>query len=277
MATLGSRVSELPNRVKFPYKNNPIMSMIALRFVTVVSFIITGNLNALPQVQPQTQICESEMFVLKHLPDWQYTTKAYRDEACRFFLEEANDVAKKLNLSEQLPITRSNLIEIFISPPALGSLGSISTSNYAYYCTFGRAFSGLVQRNQARTFNHAIKEFKWPIARINTNNALKVATQLLDAVGMDTTALNRDCSVEVIVFRPEEIGAAHFVPDYWITWRKPNKVVAFIEFIEPTRSIRQISVWDYKYILRTPIVFTNLAELLSTNAPALTNAPLPPR
>src|SRR5438045_2943862 len=55
-----------------------------------------------------------------------FTTKAYQREALRAFLPEINRVVRDLNLSEPLPITQSNLVEVFISPPASGMIGRVT-------------------------------------------------------------------------------------------------------------------------------------------------------
>ena len=249
--------------------------MFSLKLFTVI--LVFASAISIVQAQERAsanKISASDEYVLKQLSDWQFTTRAYQEEALRLLLREANDVSKQLNLSEQRPITKSNLIEVFISPPALVALGSITTSNYVYYASIGRSLSGFDHRNRAETFNRAKEEFNWPIDRMNTNKAFQIATQIMESAGMDVLSLNRDCSIEIVVSRPERAGGTHFVPNYWVTWRKPGKVMANIEFIEPTRSVRQLRVWDNKYILRAPVVFTNLAELLDqTNQPAATNSP----
>src|SRR5438270_1068533 len=61
-----------------------------------------------------------------------FTTKAYQHEALRAFLPEVNRVARELNLSEPLPITESSLVDVFISPPASGMIGRVTTCNYNY-------------------------------------------------------------------------------------------------------------------------------------------------
>lgn len=96
-------------------------------------------------------------FMQKPKPNWttttarqryeklNFTTPAYRKEALRLVIEEANRVAQELNLPENLPITESNLVEVFISPPSMVRLGfgNITTSNYTYYATVGDKFSYL--------------------------------------------------------------------------------------------------------------------------------------
>src|SRR5882672_8698979 len=76
--------------------------------------------------EPQQKVTLSEL---------RFTTQAYQAEASRLLIEEANRVARELGLSEQLPITRSNLTGIYIPPPRMArvvGIGNLSTSNYTY-------------------------------------------------------------------------------------------------------------------------------------------------
>ena len=212
-------------------------------------------------------LTQSEALVIRNLPDWTFTTKTYQAEAMRLMLEEANSVAAELPLNEQLPITKSNLIEYHIGPPALISLGWISTSNYAYTIGIGRRFCGLDQRNMTTRFNADKARYEWPISRMDTNRAFQIATQLMATVSIDVAGLNRDCLVQVSFAEPRRGGTNHFFPNYTVIWRKPGQMVAFVEFVEPTKSVRQIHVTDPTYILREPIKIANLAVLLNqTNA-----------
>src|SRR5271157_4076038 len=69
-----------------------------------------------------------------------YTTEAYRQEALRLVIEEANRVAKDLNLPEVLPITETNVVGGFISPfgfaYAHGGIGRVVTKKYDYGVSF---------------------------------------------------------------------------------------------------------------------------------------------
>ena len=91
----------------------------------------------------------------------------------------------------------------------------------------------------------------------------------MSAAGVDVDALNRDCTVDVRASTPEGPRGKHFVPDYWIAWQRFRTNIAFLEYFEPENSIRSLHVYDSKYLLRKPVVITNLLELLSdTNFPA---------
>jgi len=219
-------------------------------------------------------VSEKEEYVLRQLPNWAYTTKAYQQEALRLLLEEANSVAKILNLSEKLPINNSNVVEVYFRPPGLVALGSVSTSNYVYFASVGRTFSGLDQRRQVESFYEAKEKYQWPVSRLNTNAAYQTATQMMSAVGMDVNALNRDCKVDTRASFPDAPEKAFFLPVYRVSWLKDGKSVASFEFLEPTKTVRHISVFDPQYILRKPKEIPNLAELLQqTNTLTQTNAP----
>jgi hypothetical protein len=116
-------------------------------------------------------------------------------------------------------------------------------------------------------------KFRWPLNRIDTNAAYQLATQWLSAVSMDVAGLNQDCHRSIRPWIPE--GATnYFVPVYRVSWGKDGEPVALVELFLPTKTLRDLRVEKSKYILRKPIVITNLDFLLSqTNAPAQTNAP----
>jgi len=63
-----------------------------------------------------------------------FTTKAYQEEALEKVIEEANQVAKELQLPNELPITKSNIVKSFIPPFGFArekeAIGNITTSNY---------------------------------------------------------------------------------------------------------------------------------------------------
>src|ERR1700744_979221 len=70
-----------------------------------------------------------------------FTTRANHDEALQLVTQEANKVAKQLELPENLPITESNLAGYHIGPFDFNyshrSLGYIETKKYCYYVAAG--------------------------------------------------------------------------------------------------------------------------------------------
>jgi len=204
-----------------------------------------------------------------------FTTKAYRDEAFRLVLQEANQVAKELQLPEKFPIAEADLVGRFINPfgyvRVKRAIGNVTTRNYAYYVSQGNKFSYLEGTHQDEDCRRFQRLYTWPASRIDTNQAYQLATQWLMAVSMDVGALNRECSV---VVRPES-NYVHppqgkFVPVYYVYWRKVGKDgggAADVRVFTPTKTLLQLRVEDPKYILRAPLLFTNLEFLLSqTNA-----------
>jgi hypothetical protein len=211
-----------------------------------------------------------------------FTTPAYRKEALRLIIEEANRVAQELNLPENLPITESNLVEVFISPPQMAKIGfgNITTSNYTYYVTVGDKFSYLDKRfdNVMNEDRDKLKEqYLWPMSRMDTNAAYQVATQWLAAASMDVPAIIRDCDVHVEAFTPEGKNGAHFVPLYRVYWmqKKGGSLgsTALVEFFEPTKTLRQLRVNKSEYILRPSLQITNADFLLSQTNASMSVAP----
>jgi len=193
-------------------------------------------------------------------------TPAYRNKILQIMIDEANRIARDLNLPEQLPITRSNIIHIFIGPPGLfihdSILGYVETTNYSYCCYVGWTLSEIDQMNEVKEFYESKARFTWPISRLDTNAAFGVATRIMESAGMDVASMNRDCKVSIIASMTEGPHGKHFVPDYEIDWQKPGTNVARLDFLQPTRSIRSLAVYDAKYILRKPVEAPDLIDLL---------------
>lgn len=218
---------------------------------------------------------------MKRLGSLSATPVVYRREALRLVIAEANKVAHELRLPESLPITESNLVASYIAPPKmaahLGAIGNVTTSNYTFYCSVGNRFSYLARTGLEKDYPRLRRESLVPVSQISTNAAYQLAVQWLQAASMDVAALNRDCNVRILAFMAEGEQGKRFVPVYWVYWsllgREGNGSVASVELFEPTKTIRQLRVEDPKYILRKPLVFTNLAELLSqTNALPMPNS-----
>ena len=209
-----------------------------------------------------------------------FTTAAYRDDALKRVLTEANRVANELQLPDELPITKSNIVTAFINPfgyaYAKKAIGNVTTKNYCYYVSQGNKFSYLESPHQDELCRRFQASHTLPANQINTNEALGLATQWLAAIPVDMAALNRDCSVSVDLDHAYvQPPAGKFVPVYYVSWSEKSggiQGVASVRVFTPAKVLLQLRVEDPKYILRPPIVFTNLAELLSTNVPASPHA-----
>jgi hypothetical protein len=225
-----------------------------------------------------------------------FTTHAYQIEALRLLLQEANEVARQLKLPEKIPITKEDVRESYVAPFGIayvdGGIGCVDTANYSYCVSMADRFCYLTKKHLEVTLSAYQENYMWPKKRINTAEAYQMATQWLTAAQMDVKAMNRDLH---LVIKPDDdyIAAPRgkFVPVYDVGWCKPWKPtpgiieedhskwepVVSVQLFTPTKTLLQMHVEDAKYILRPPIVFTNLAELLKrTNAPSGTNASAPP-
>lgn len=195
-------------------------------------------------------------------------TEAYKRESLRVRLEAINRIAQDLELPEKLPITTNDLRLVDIAPPTAyihaGILGTIDTRNYCYVVK-GAAISDIVIKNHAGTFLEAKAKYLWPKSRIDKNAAFQVVTQLLAKAEIDVASLGRECEVQIRVSGPYKLF--YYVPDYWINWKKAGTNVMFVEFLEPTKTIRQLVIYDTAYARARWIVLTNLVELLTPENP----------
>ena len=205
-----------------------------------------------------------------------FTTRKYNREAIRLVLEEANEAARQLGLPEKLPITEGDLQQAYAVPYGLTrfgrrGIGSVWTANYVYFVGIDRRLSGIAHARYNEACNKWRAEYRWPTNRIDTNGAYQLATQWLAAVSMDVDRLNEDCKV---LIRPNAywnsglIKKRTFVPIYDVHWLTPENQakggdVAYVCLFLPTKTLIDLSVRHPKYILRDPILFTNLNELLS--------------
>jgi hypothetical protein len=221
--------------------------------------------------------------------DPMFTTPAFQEEGLHLVLEEANRVARDLQLPEPLPITRSNLTHAFISPFGYTyirkRLGNITTSNYSYNVGQDFKFSDLGVANYDQRCREYYEKYQWPIARLDTNAPYQLATQWLAALHMDVAGLNRDCDIHVGVdpywnnVELGEVPKSKFTPMYFVWWTprgvKSKTGAAQVEVFLPTETLLQLNVYDPKYILRQPLVLTNMAALFPGKAEITTNKPGP--
>ena len=219
--------------------------------------------------------------------DTMFTTPAFQMESLRLVIEEANKVASELNFLESGPITKKNLKHTYIgtfgSVYEDGALGNITTSNYWYGIVRNYKFSDLTIANFDARCREYFEKYQWPIERLDTNAAYQLATQWLTAVHMDVKGLNRDFDVHVALdpyWHGVQLGQLpkhKFSPIYYLWWTPKDKESesggAYVELFLPTKTLLQLSVGDAKYILRPPVVFTNLAALFPGKATITTNWP----
>jgi len=206
-----------------------------------------------------------------------FTTRAYERAAFELLLSEANLVANELKLPGQFPITKTNLTRAFIvgygmslMPPKM--IGNVHTLDYGYFVSVGHKLSYVEGAHQDEDCLKWMEQYRWPKSRMDSKGAYQLATQWLSAARMDVVGLNRDCQVHVAPDRFAN-GAAglgdKFVPIYFVHWESAqNRAdgygnVASVKLFSPTKTLISLRVEDSKYILRTPLAFTNLSTLLA--------------
>lgn len=219
-----------------------------------------------------------------------FTTRAYQKAAFNLVLEEANKVAKELSLPEAPLITITNLTEVHItgygrSRIGIKPIGNVSTTNYCYCVSLDHKLSYVEGTHQDQDALEWRVKYKWPLSQMDTNTPYQLATQWMSAVSMDVNGLNRNCEVHVVPDRywnNPKFPQKTFVPIYEVYWlSRHNKAMhygdaASVKLFLPTKTLMSLRVEDPKYILRPPIVFTNLAELLSdTNRSIPIHFPMP--
>lgn len=262
--------------------NQPPLTLILSVALTLVSIAATRGQSNTPSQHEKT------------FDNWMFTTPAYNNEALRLVIQEANRVAEELQLPGELPITKSNILQCFITPYAMvrhadGAIGNITTSNYTYCVSVDGKFSFLERCHHDGERAQWVSEYSQPVSYLDpktgqqvfetntafqlldTNAAYQLATQWLADVSMDVKGLNRDYTRYI---HPTLIwgqrGELRFLPLYNVYWTKgPDGYgsQAFVELFLPTKTLVQLRVIDSKYILRKPLKFKNLDSLLSqTNA-----------
>lgn len=185
----------------------------------------------------------------------------YREHAVKLMLQEVNSEAKLLNLSEDLPITEQNALEIIVGPPGLAEFvdgaGSIMTPNFHYTLTadFRLKFISPLKFDKPVERLQLKEKCLWPVERVDTNAAHQIAIQSLKLLYADVNALERDCTLTVTFWHPDESDQQHFVPLYFVGWIKDKQPIADVELLEPGHSIRKVS-------LRPPYILPRTNDLL---------------
>jgi hypothetical protein len=219
-----------------------------------------------------------------------FTTRKYQMAAVKLMVEEANNVAKELQLSEDLPITASNLTEAIVFPFSYKyehkRIGNITTKYYFYGFDQDNKLDAVGVAQYDKTYA-GLSQQLFPPKEIDYNGAYQLATQRLAAISIDVNGLNRDCKVHLALsseMKELNIPRGKFAPVYFIWWTSPKNDAehsgdaAYVELFAPSNKLLQLSVRDPKYILRKPLQFTNLESLFPGTAPihVFTNYPPTP-
>jgi len=249
------------------------MASWAATFIAAVVSVRAGEDVTLPKGFPDP-LGGSE----RYGPHFLLTTAAYEKEARRLLFEEATKVATELGLPEELPLTESNIVRSYI--PTFGyayinkSVGNVESRRYTYIAGKAWRFSTLTIANMSGVCASYARQYRWPSDRLDTNAAYNLATQWLAAVSMDVAGLNRDCVMHAVPtphwnrFRLNTpFTNTTFTPIYYVYWvpRQTTNgfAVAAVELFAPDKTLLHLSVQEPEYILRKPLHFTNLDELLA--------------
>lgn len=218
--------------------------------------------------------------------DLNYTTEAYKDEAFRLMILEANQAAQALHLEEDLPITRLKIDGARINPFGFyyqdGMMGYVATTNYTYRVLEAGKLDH-VEIDHSYEVWRGLQDNLLPENQVDNQAAYQLATQWLSSLSVDVKALNHDCQLTVAsspvfnyVGSGKEPIRRMFAPTYDVTWRLSNDPAAHVQLYLPNKLLIQLAVYVPRYNLRPPIVFTNLAGLFPGQAVIKTNYPVTP-
>jgi hypothetical protein len=249
---------------------------------TAVAIIGTAA-EELPPGIPRTVMPDGRIIL-----DVRFTSDAYRAEGLKLMILEVNRVARDLK-TEQVPISSADLVEVFVAPFGFSyiwnSIGTVSTAHYSYSFAGGNKFSFLTIARYNQVCFDIQEHYQVPLRVMDTNAAYQLAAQWLNAASMDVQGLAMDCRLEVTAnefWNGLELGEKpkrpKFVPIYDVCWMSRTNLTgtgpgtaAMVELFAPTKKLLQLRVEDPKYILRRPLVFSNLAGLFPERATIITN------
>lgn len=194
-------------------------------------------------------------------------TNALVRKSVEIEIREASRIAAELHLPESLPILSSNLTVIRLYSPAkygqTNIIGSIATTNYSYNFLDDNGL--YLQRVGAPP----IAKFALHVDKMEATEACRLAERWMRAISINVDKLNRDCRRHVKESADQYEGEnGSCLPRDWVYWtegwEKP-KVVASVEVYVPSRALVSLRVRDPKYILRKPLVITNLSSDIDRN------------
>lgn len=194
----------------------------------------------------------------------------YRESVLTLLLAEANQIADKLGLPDELPITREKLTEVHVGPPALNSTfggpnGSIRTKKFHYSFAFKGKLTSLGRLDlmshsmlSNEELTAAYKQRAIPLSHVDTNAAWAAMQPFLRAEILDMGRLNRECKFELSHL---EWAKLH-VPIYSAVWTRNGEDVVRIKLLMPDKILLALRIEDPDFSLRPGI------KLSGTNAPS---------
>jgi hypothetical protein len=195
-------------------------------------------------------------------PAWPLRHPKYRTTFLPLLLAEAGWVAERLELGEDLPLQTNGLVRISLPLAYSAPTGWFQTSNYSY--SFHGGWLHSVQAANPVAREEFLQPYHLELSRqpslVDTNEAIRLARQVLDRFGVDRLALERKSGVLVeqaeVLERPLgmgeviPLGAKRFkVPVFSVRWGN----YAEVEVLGTNRKITYL--WIHPWIsLRSPVV-----------------------
>lgn len=205
-------------------------------------------------------------------------TAEYQKQMVRIMIEDVNRFAQQMDLSSNLLITSTNIGGAHVFAPchciSLGEIGSIDAVNYRYTVDIRKGVKSAVRMSFLREFDDIRSKYTWSLSRLDTNAAFRDALQILKAADVDVDAISRDAnSVKMTAWTVN--SKQDFIPIYSIAWMKKgaNSLsslltgdrLVFIKFLEPTKTIYELNVFNPEYIARKPLAQPDFVALLTTD------------
>ena len=116
-------------------------------------------------------------------------TERYKRGMLRLMIAEANQIARELNLNEQLPITKTNLTMVWLIPAGktYGPVGVIDSRNYAYTMEmkhFGIVCSGIARKGY-QDFHEGQTNYVRPTSRFDSTRTFQATVENCDCCQTD--------------------------------------------------------------------------------------------
>ena len=114
---------------------------------------------------------------------------------------------------------------------------------------------------------------------MDTTGAYRLARKWMHDVQVDVARLESNCQAVVKaseywnrVKRGAKVTKRPFVPMYDVTWRSPENLAkggatAYVQLYLPTSRLLQLKCEDSKFMMRSPLLLTNVATLFPGSAP----------
>jgi len=208
----------------------------------------------------------------------QLTTEAYRKAAAQVLINAVNRMSGELGLREKASLDPDGYKEILVQAPYWslqhGWFGTVRTTDYLFAASQENKLSSVdyIQASAKDYLEWVRRHYATPKSELNNGAAFSLATNWLNAVGVDVAAIQRECKVE---FHVQSLGDK-FVPIYWITWRQPtacfgcppgklggeSAAAVSVRVLEPERKLLQLEVNNPRYLLRKSLAVEDSDGLL---------------